>query len=89
MKPIEGAESGGAFGFFKGVGKGMLGYVPISLTRLPTYVGRRAVTKPVIGVFDLASNVSEGIRNTTTVFDRAERDRVRSVCTYYHFHGLS
>ncbi|KIY71623.1 vacuolar protein sorting-associated protein 13 [Cylindrobasidium torrendii FP15055 ss-10] len=62
MKPIEGAESGGAFGFFKGVGKGMLG----------------AVTKPVIGVFDLASNVSEGIRNTTTVFDRAERDRVRS-----------
>jgi len=61
MKPIEGAESEGALGFFKGVGKGLVG----------------AVTKPVIGVFDLASNVSEGIRNTTTVFDSPEQDRVR------------
>ncbi|KAI0756975.1 vacuolar protein sorting-associated protein 13 [Daedaleopsis nitida] len=61
MKPIEGAESEGAKGFFKGVGKGLLG----------------AVTKPVIGVFDLASNVTEGIRNTTTVFDNPARDRVR------------
>jgi len=61
MKPIEGAESEGALGFFKGVGKGLVG----------------AVTKPVVGVFDLASNVSEGIRNTTTVFDNPERDRVR------------
>lgn len=61
MKPIEGAESGGAFGFFKGVGKGLAG----------------AVTKPVVGVFDLASNVSEGIRNTTTVFDKPDRDRTR------------
>ncbi len=25
MKPIEGAESEGAFGFFKGVGKGLVG----------------------------------------------------------------
>ncbi|KAI0669883.1 vacuolar protein sorting-associated protein 13 [Trametes maxima] len=67
LKPIEGAESEGAKGFFKGVGKGLIG----------------AVTKPVIGVFDLASNVSEGklgdvrIRNTTTVFDNPARDRVR------------
>ncbi|KAJ7706184.1 vacuolar protein sorting-associated protein 13 [Mycena rosella] len=61
MKPIEGAESEGAFGFFKGVGKGLVG----------------AVTKPVVGVFDLAANVSEGIRNTTTVFDGPARDRVR------------
>jgi len=36
-----------------------------------------AVTKPVVGVFDLASNVSEGIRNTTTVFDNPERERAR------------
>merc|ERR1711964_262670 len=35
------------------------------------------VTKPAIGVFDLASNVSEGIRNTTTVFDGDGLDRVR------------
>ncbi|KAF8622462.1 hypothetical protein AX15_006983 [Amanita polypyramis BW_CC] len=61
MKPIEGAETGGAIGFFKGVGKGLVG----------------AVTKPVVGVFDLASNVSEGIRNTTTVFDNPEKDRIR------------
>ncbi|KAF8873711.1 vacuolar protein sorting-associated protein 13 [Gymnopilus junonius] len=61
MKPIEGAESEGALGFFKGVGKGLVG----------------AVTKPVVGVFDLASNVSEGIRNTTTVFDKPDRDRIR------------
>lgn len=45
MKPIEGAETGGAFGFFKGVGQGLVG----------------AVTKPVVGVFDLASNVGEGV----------------------------
>ncbi|KAJ3842350.1 vacuolar protein sorting-associated protein 13 [Lentinula raphanica] len=61
MKPLEGAESEGAVGFFKGMGKGIVG----------------AVTKPVVGVFDLASNVSEGIRNTTTVFDSPDRDRVR------------
>ncbi|KAH7346737.1 putative vacuolar protein sorting-associated protein 13 [Rhexocercosporidium sp. MPI-PUGE-AT-0058] len=60
-KPLEGAEQEGLTGFFKGVGKGALGFV----------------TKPAIGVFDLASNVSEGIRNTTTVFDGDGLDRVR------------
>lgn len=62
MKPIEGAESEGALGFFKGVGKGLVG----------------AVTKPAVGFFDLASNLSEGVRNTTTVFDRPARERIRS-----------
>ncbi|TIC36939.1 hypothetical protein E3Q08_04156 [Wallemia mellicola] len=61
LKPIEGAQRSGAGGFFKGVGRGLVG----------------AVTKPVIGVFDLASNVTEGIRNTTTVFDPQDIDRVR------------
>lgn len=60
-KPLEGAEQEGAMGFFKGVGKGVLG------------LG----TKPLIGVLDAASNVTEGIRNTTTVFDGSELDRVR------------
>ncbi|KAI9788366.1 MAG: hypothetical protein M1816_006969 [Peltula sp. TS41687] len=60
-KPIEGAEREGVAGFFKGVGKGVLGLA----------------TKPAIGVFDLASNVTEGIRNTTTVFDNEGLDRVR------------
>ncbi|OBT96470.1 hypothetical protein VE01_05675 [Pseudogymnoascus verrucosus] len=60
-KPLEGAEQEGFAGFFKGVGKGVLGLA----------------TKPAIGVFDLASNVSEGIRNTTTVFDGDGLERVR------------
>ncbi|ROT38314.1 vacuolar protein sorting-associated protein [Sodiomyces alkalinus F11] len=60
-KPLEGAEQEGAVGFFKGLGKGMVGLA----------------TKPAIGVLDMASNVSEGIRNTTTVFDGAELERVR------------
>ncbi|CAH2355297.1 vacuolar protein sorting-associated protein 13 [[Candida] railenensis] len=59
--PIEGASEGGAAGFFKGLGKGVVG--------LPT--------KTAIGFFDLASNVSEGIRNTTTVFDAEGLDKVR------------
>ncbi|KAK6455080.1 vacuolar sorting [Scheffersomyces xylosifermentans] len=59
--PIEGANTGGAAGFFKGLGKGVVG--------LPT--------KTAIGFFDLASNVSEGIRNTTTVFDAEGLDKVR------------
>ncbi|KAI1201596.1 hypothetical protein F5X97DRAFT_25784 [Nemania serpens] len=60
-KPLEGAEQEGAVGFLKGVGKGFIGLA----------------TKPAVGVFDLASHVSEGIRNTTTVFDGSELDRVR------------
>lgn len=59
--PIEGANAGGAAGFFRGLGKGVVG--------LPT--------KTAIGFFDLASNVSEGIRNTTTVFDAEGLDKVR------------
>ena len=34
-------------------------------------------TKPVVGMFDFASNVSEGVRNTTTLFDRDPLDRFR------------
>lgn len=60
-KPLEGAELEGVGGFFKGVGKGLVGLA----------------TKPAIGIFDLASNVSEGIKNTTTVFDADGLDRVR------------
>ncbi|KAF5009616.1 hypothetical protein FDECE_4176 [Fusarium decemcellulare] len=60
-KPLEGAEQEGALGFFKGVGKGMIGLA----------------TKPAVGILDMASNVSEGIRNTTTVFDGQELDRTR------------
>ena len=60
-KPFEGAEREGASGFFKGMGKGIVGLA----------------TKPVVGMLDLATNVSEGIRNTTTVFDEDGIDRTR------------
>lgn len=59
--PLEGAARDGAGGFFKGLGRGLVG--------LPT--------KTAIGFFDLASNVSEGIRNTTTVFDANGLEKVR------------
>ncbi|KAI9814573.1 MAG: hypothetical protein M1827_003128 [Pycnora praestabilis] len=59
--PMQGAEKEGLPGFVKGVGKGFLGLA----------------TKPAIGAFDLASNVAEGVRNTTTVFDAEGLDRVR------------
>ncbi|KAL5336775.1 hypothetical protein BJX70DRAFT_400270 [Aspergillus crustosus] len=59
--PLQGAEKEGLQGFFKGVGKGFLGLA----------------TKPAIGAFDLASNLAEGVRNTTTVFDAEGLDRVR------------
>ncbi|KAK9474293.1 uncharacterized protein V1510DRAFT_428530 [Dipodascopsis tothii] len=61
LAPMRGATEEGTAGFFKGIGKGLVG--------LPT--------KAAIGIFDLASNVSEGIRNTTTVFDANGIDRVR------------
>lgn len=60
VQPMEGAEREGFGGFFKGVGKGLVG----------------AVTKPVVGVLDLATSVTEGIKNTTTVFER-DLDPVR------------
>ncbi|EPS41948.1 hypothetical protein H072_4103 [Dactylellina haptotyla CBS 200.50] len=63
-KPLEGAEREGVAGFIKGFGKGVVGLA----------------TKPAIGVFDLASSnpdVTEGIRNTTTVFDAEGLERVR------------
>lgn len=59
--PLQGAEKEGALGLVKGIGKGLLG-VP---------------TKAAIGAFDLASNMAEGVRNTTTVFDQEGLDRVR------------
>lgn len=59
--PMQGAEKEGALGLVKGIGKGLLG-VP---------------TKAAIGAFDLASNMAEGVRNTTTVFDQEGLDRVR------------
>lgn len=59
--PMQGALTNGGSGFFKGLGVGLLG--------LPT--------KTTVGLLDFASNVTEGIRNTTTVFDESSVCRVR------------
>ncbi|OAD68026.1 hypothetical protein PHYBLDRAFT_57710 [Phycomyces blakesleeanus NRRL 1555(-)] len=60
-RPIEGASKEGVSGFFTGFGKGLVG----------------AVTKPVVGAFDLASNVTEGIRNSATPTDVNDIERIR------------
>ncbi|GME93292.1 unnamed protein product [Ambrosiozyma monospora] len=60
-QPIDGASKDGAAGFFKGLGKGLIG--------LPT--------KTATGFFDFANNVSEGIRSTATAFDGEGLDKVR------------
>ena len=47
-KPIEGAQEGGALGFFKGVGQGIVG----------------AAVKPVVGVTDGVMTALQGVSNT-------------------------
>ena len=54
-QPFNGVMHEGAEGFFKGVGKGLIG----------------VVVKPVVGVLDLFTNTSEGLRNATTTADLA------------------
>lgn len=54
-KPLEGAETGGATGFFKGIGKGLVGYAfHYRLSFLSTLNGPfwsvRVVAKPMVGV---------------------------------------
>ncbi|WFD35586.1 Vacuolar protein sorting-associated protein 13 [Malassezia cuniculi] len=61
LRPLEGAEQGGTAGFVQGIGRGLVG----------------AFTKPAVGFFDMASNVTEGLRNTTLAFEQNQIDRVR------------
>lgn len=83
-RPIEGATKEGVGGFITGVGRGLVGYVKktvnifshvVVLTFPKTMY--RIVTKPVVGMFDLANNLSQGVRNTTTIFDVNDIDRLR------------
>ncbi|KAI9272903.1 hypothetical protein BDA99DRAFT_569176 [Phascolomyces articulosus] len=60
-RPLEGAESGGVLGFAEGVGRGLVG----------------VVTKPLVGFFDMASNVTAGVRETTMIFDPNDITRER------------
>ncbi|CAR29401.1 ZYRO0G07810p [Zygosaccharomyces rouxii] len=59
--PVTGAQKEGASGFFKGLGRGLIG--------LPT--------KTAIGILDLTSNLSQGVRSTTTALDVPAAARVR------------
>ncbi|SJM88351.1 probable Vacuolar protein sorting-associated protein 13 [Zygosaccharomyces bailii] len=59
--PMTGAQKEGASGFFKGLGRGLIG--------LPT--------KTAIGILDLTSNLSQGVRSTTTALDVPAAARVR------------
>ncbi|KAI9302632.1 hypothetical protein BJ944DRAFT_290009 [Cunninghamella echinulata] len=61
-RPLEGAEESGVGGFMGGVGKGLVG----------TFNHKNAVTKPVVGIFDFASNISAGIRETTNLFEAGD-----------------
>ncbi|KAI7863890.1 hypothetical protein BDF14DRAFT_1998124 [Spinellus fusiger] len=89
-RPMEGAETGGVTGFMGGLGRGLVGYVPFTFHLLYKKKDKHklintfflcgtssVVTKPVVGIFDLASNVTAGIRETTTVFDENDLARER------------
>ncbi|XP_058157611.1 intermembrane lipid transfer protein VPS13A isoform X2 [Dasypus novemcinctus] len=52
-KPIKGAQKEGAAGFFKGVGKGLVG----------------AVARPTGGIIDMASSTFQGIKRATDTSD--------------------
>ncbi|KAK7482167.1 hypothetical protein BaRGS_00026632, partial [Batillaria attramentaria] len=58
-KPVEGAKREGVGGFFKGVGKGLVGFV----------------TRPTTGMMDFASSSFEGIRRIAEVQDETRRLR--------------
>jgi len=60
-EPVKGASQDGVEGFFKGVGRGVLG------------VG----VKPVVGVIDLATQTTKGIKNTATLWDSKKVQRKR------------
>lgn len=58
-KPMEGAKSDGALGFFSGLGKGILG----------------AVTKPSAGIIDFASQSLDGIKKVAIQEESVDRAR--------------
>ncbi|EPY53660.1 vacuolar protein sorting-associated protein 13a [Schizosaccharomyces cryophilus OY26] len=61
LQPVLGARRNGMPGFMKGLGKGVVGFT----------------TKPLVGLFDFASSITEGARNTTTVFDERNIEKIR------------
>lgn len=67
-QPLRGARQGGILGFLKGIAKGLVG----------------VVTKPITGVFDLASHTTEGMKSMVTYFDdRANELKKRMPRAFY------
>lgn len=65
-KPFEGAQQEGIGGFFKGVGKGLIG-VPV---------------KPVTGMLDFATKTTEGISNVKNYFNNDIKSKKRLPRTF-------
>lgn len=61
LDPVAGAQREGTAGFLKGLGRGLIG--------LPA--------KTAIGVLDLTSSLSQGVRSTTTALDGPSASRFR------------
>lgn len=59
-QPIKGLESEGVEGMFKGIAKGLLGFV----------------VKPTVGVIDMVQRTTEGIKNTANVNNEPDRTRL-------------
>jgi len=78
VDPVVEAKKGGVGGFFKGVGKGLLG----------------AVTKPVGGAMDGVSKITQGVANFGKILriedkrrDDHYRRRAKAVCLAWESHG--
>lgn len=67
-RPIEAVREEGVSGLWKGFGRGVIGLV----------------TKPVLGVVDATSQVTQGIRNTTTLSDATLLEKIRFPRTLYY-----
>jgi vacuolar protein sorting-associated protein 13A/C len=59
-QPFKGAQESGVGGFFAGLGKGLVG----------------AVTKPVVGIVDMATNITDGIKGSTNNDKVLQRQRL-------------
>ncbi|EAR90561.2 PH domain protein (macronuclear) [Tetrahymena thermophila SB210] len=73
IKPLEGAQRGGALGLLKGIGEGIAGLF----------------VKPVSGFLDAVSSVADGIKNTITYGDdKANEKRLRYPRVFYGREGF-
>eukprot|EP01095_Lingulamoeba_sp_RSL-Kostka_P000738 TRINITY_DN11022_c0_g1_i1.p1 TRINITY_DN11022_c0_g1~~TRINITY_DN11022_c0_g1_i1.p1 ORF type:complete len:360 (+),score=133.32 TRINITY_DN11022_c0_g1_i1:132-1211(+) len=61
VDPLKGARNEGGMGFIRGVRKGLTGLV----------------LKPIVGVVDMVTDTTEGIKNTAIYFDEKNKFRVR------------